>query len=76
MDEKKHAELEDASDASIYTLLSKEIKLARDKFDKARPLSIPNDFYSTADITAETDMRVKENESINYYYEHLDEFVD
>lgn len=68
-DEKKHAELEDASDASIYTLLSKEIKLARDKFDKARPLSIPNDFYSTADITAETDMRVKENESINYYYE-------
>lgn len=70
----KHENLERAANAALGTMIASDIKLVRDSYQELVTMSIPDDFYTTTDITAETDVRVKPKEPLEYYFKILEKF--
>lgn len=69
-DPKKHAHLEEASDASSNSMVKYDVRIG----DGKNNLRIHKTAHTPSDVHNNTNVSVKEKESLNYYYNILERF--
>lgn len=70
-DEAKHKNLEKSSDASVSSMVQRDIRLDK-KVD--RRLSLPNDAYTVSSLANETNVNPKREQALEYYYKVIEQF--
>lgn len=70
-DPKKHKNLEDAGSASVSSMIMKDMR----NFDNTgKGLSLPKNAYTSNNVNLDTNVRAREDGSIDYYFHLLEKF--
>lgn len=71
-DPKKHNRLEKSSNASVSSMVQRDIRL--NAAGSGRGLRLPRDAYTVSSVTSELGISAKDNQSIDYYYKLINNF--